>query len=115
MLARSRADRIIDWIITILLLMVGVSTLLPLLNTLAISLSDRAAVSGGMVGLWPVGFNLNAYKMKNSGGRLASRSGAWRWEARSISRWPCSRPFPFRARPAPFPGETFLCGFSSSA
>ncbi len=61
MLARSRADRILDWIITILLLMVGISTLLPLLNTLAISLSDRAAVSGGMVGLWPVGFNLNAY------------------------------------------------------
>ncbi len=61
MLARSRADRILDWIITILLLMVGVSTLLPLINTLAISLSDRAAVSGGMVGLWPVGFNLTAY------------------------------------------------------
>jgi ABC-type glycerol-3-phosphate transport system permease component len=40
---------------------IGVSTLLPLVNTLAISLSDKAAVSGGMVGLFPVGFNLNSY------------------------------------------------------
>jgi ABC-type glycerol-3-phosphate transport system permease component len=38
-----------------------VSTLFPLVNTLAISLSEKAAVSGGMVGFWPVGFNLNSY------------------------------------------------------
>jgi ABC-type glycerol-3-phosphate transport system permease component len=54
-------DRIVDWVITILLLVVGLSTLLPLVNTLAMSLSDKAAVSGGMVGLLPVGFNLDAY------------------------------------------------------
>jgi putative aldouronate transport system permease protein len=58
---RSTTDRIIDWLITALLLVAGVSTLLPLVNTLAISLSDKAAVSGGMVGLLPVGFNLNSY------------------------------------------------------
>jgi ABC-type glycerol-3-phosphate transport system permease component len=61
MTARSTTDRIVDWLITILLLLVGASTLLPLVNTLAISLSDKAAVSGGMVSLWPVGFNLDAY------------------------------------------------------
>jgi putative aldouronate transport system permease protein len=44
-----------------LLILVGVTALLPLVNTLAISLSDKAAVSGGMVGLLPVGFNLDAY------------------------------------------------------
>ena len=59
--SRSTSDRIIDWLITGFLLLAGVSTLLPLVNTLAISLSDKAAVSGGMVGLWPVGFNLNSY------------------------------------------------------
>lgn len=60
--ARTTSDRIIDWLIAGFLLGVGVTTLLPLVNTLAISLSDKAAVSGGMVGLIPVGFNLNSYE-----------------------------------------------------
>lgn len=59
--ARSKSDRIVDWIITILLVGLGVTTLLPLVNTLAISLSEKSAVSGGMVGITPVGFNLDAY------------------------------------------------------
>lgn len=59
--SRSMTDRVVDWLITVFLLTVGISTLLPLVNTLAISLSDKAAVSGGMVGLWPVGLNLNSY------------------------------------------------------
>lgn len=59
--SRSTADRVVDWLITVLLLAIGVSTLMPLVNTLAISLSDKAAVSGGMVGLIPVGFNLDSY------------------------------------------------------
>jgi putative aldouronate transport system permease protein len=61
MLHRSTTDRIVDYLITALLLLVGVTALLPLVNTLAISLSEKAAVSGGMVGLIPVGFNLDAY------------------------------------------------------
>lgn len=61
MVHRSATDRIVDYLITALLILVGVTALLPLVNTLAISLSDKAAVSGGMVGLWPVGFNLDAY------------------------------------------------------
>ena len=60
-MSRSRTDRIVDYLITGLLVVVGVSALLPLVNTLAISLSEKAAVSGGMVGLIPVGFNLDAY------------------------------------------------------
>lgn len=60
--ARTTSDRIIDWLIAAFLLVVGITTLLPLVNTLAISLSDKAAVSGGMVGLMPVGFNLNSYE-----------------------------------------------------
>ena len=48
--SRSFTDRMVDWLIAVLLLAVGVTTLLPLFNTLAISLSDKAAVSGGQVG-----------------------------------------------------------------
>ena len=59
--SRSKTDRIVDYMITGFLVLVGISALLPLVNTLAISLSEKAAVSGGMVGLIPVGFNLEAY------------------------------------------------------
>ena len=59
--SKSLSDKIIDWIIIIILLVLGFSTLLPLINTLAISFSNKAAVSGGRVNLLPVGFNLNAY------------------------------------------------------
>lgn len=59
--SRSRTDRVVDTLITGFLVLVGITALLPLVNTLAISLSERAAVSGGMVGLIPVGFNLEAY------------------------------------------------------
>jgi putative aldouronate transport system permease protein len=60
--SRRIQDRIIDWWIIVLLMALGISTLLPLVNTLAISLSDKAAVSGGMVNLLPVGFNLISYE-----------------------------------------------------
>ena len=59
--SKSLSDKIIDWIIIIILLVLGFSTLLPLINTLAISFSNKAAVSGWQVNLLPVGFNLNAY------------------------------------------------------
>ena len=59
--SKSLPDKIIDWLIVAALLLLGLSTLLPLINTLAVSLSNKAAVSGGMVSLLPVGFNLNAY------------------------------------------------------
>ncbi len=59
--SKSLPDKIFDWVISIVLLLLGLSTLLPLINTLAVSLSSKAAVSGGMVTLLPVGFNLSAY------------------------------------------------------
>jgi putative aldouronate transport system permease protein len=78
--ARSRTDRIVDWVITIVLVVIGVTTLLPLVNTLAISLSDKSAVSGGMVGLTPVGFNLDAY------GYIISDGSFWRAFGISVLR-----------------------------
>jgi ABC-type glycerol-3-phosphate transport system permease component len=59
--SKSLPDKIIDWLIVVILLLLGFSTLLPLIHTLAVSLSNKAAVSGGMVNLWPVGLNLDAY------------------------------------------------------
>lgn len=59
--SKSLSDKIIDGVIMIILLLLGLSTMLPLINTLAVSLSNKAAVSAGLVSLWPVGFSLNAY------------------------------------------------------
>ena len=59
--SKSLPDKIFDWILVVLLLVIGFTTLLPLVHTLAVSLSNKAAVSGGLVNLTPVGFNLNSY------------------------------------------------------
>jgi putative aldouronate transport system permease protein len=45
-----------------LLLLAGLSCLIPLLNIISISFSDYAAIASGFVGIWPVGFNLDSYK-----------------------------------------------------
>lgn len=55
-------DRLFEWIIVALLMALAITTLLPIVNTLAISLSAKSAVSGGMVKLWPIGFNLYSYE-----------------------------------------------------
>lgn len=60
--SRRIQDRMVDWLIAAFLLALASTTLLPLINTLAISLSSKAAVSGGLVNLWPVGFNLYSYE-----------------------------------------------------
>lgn len=39
-----------------------ISVLVPFINALAISFSSYDATLGGTVGLWPKGFNVNAYK-----------------------------------------------------
>lgn len=59
---RSLPDRIFDGFNALLLLALGISTVLPLINTLAISVSEKAAVSAGLVDLLPVGFNLRSYE-----------------------------------------------------
>ncbi|MGG1554634.1 carbohydrate ABC transporter permease [Paenibacillus ferrarius] len=46
----------------LLLLLAGMSCLVPLLNIVSVSFSDYAAIASGFVGIWPVGFNLDAYR-----------------------------------------------------
>lgn len=48
-------------LVAIILLLVSVCVL-PMLNVLAISLSEKSAILRGDVGFWPVGFNLDAYR-----------------------------------------------------
>ena len=62
-MVRSRSTRIGDGVIIFICILVILVCLLPLLNILARSLSEPAAVMRSQVGLWPKGFNLQAYKL----------------------------------------------------
>lgn len=59
---KSKADRAWDAVFIIIGVFVGVICLVPMIHLLAKSLSDSSAVIHGDVGLWPVGFNIDAYK-----------------------------------------------------
>ena len=51
-----------DIFIYIALLFCGLICLIPILNTIAISFSDRTSAALGIVKLWPVNFTLASYK-----------------------------------------------------
>ena len=53
---------LIDIVAIVVLVILAVSTILPLWYTLCVSVSDKSAAAAGMVGLWPVGFNLTSYQ-----------------------------------------------------
>jgi multiple sugar transport system permease protein/putative aldouronate transport system permease protein len=58
----SFSSRVIDVVVIVILVILALSTILPLWYTLCLSLSDKSAAAAGLVGLWPVGFNLTSYK-----------------------------------------------------
>jgi ABC-type glycerol-3-phosphate transport system permease component len=58
----KRKRTISDFIIMFILLLSMVMCLVPLLNTVAISFSDRVSAQGGKVFIWPVNFNLAPYR-----------------------------------------------------
>lgn len=55
------ADKLWKVIITLVLGLSGILCIAPIINTLAISLSDSAQAVAGRVTFWPVGFSLNSY------------------------------------------------------
>lgn len=59
---RSKEETVFYIVNYALLFIAGMSCLMPLLNLLALSVSDYDAVASGFVGLWPVGFTLESYK-----------------------------------------------------
>ncbi len=59
---RSWDDRLFYILDTILLLFMILIVILPLMHVISVSLSNSGAVSAGKVLIFPVGFNLNAYK-----------------------------------------------------
>jgi len=58
----SFSSLVIDIISITVLVILALMCILPLWYTLCVSLSDKSAAAAGMVGLWPVGFNLTSYK-----------------------------------------------------
>ena len=52
---------VIDIIAIVVLVLLALSTLLPLWYTLCVSLSDKSAAAAGLVGLWSIGINLTSY------------------------------------------------------
>ncbi|TXK77655.1 carbohydrate ABC transporter permease [Paenibacillus sp. N3.4] len=53
-----------------ILLLAAISCLIPLINIIAVSFSDSAAIDSGYVWLWPIHFNLEAYKKLFIGTRV---------------------------------------------
>lgn len=59
---KKKKIRISDILIYAFLLFCGLICLIPILNTVAISFSDRTSAAMGIVKLWPVNFTLTSYK-----------------------------------------------------
>ncbi|MDF2986252.1 MAG: carbohydrate transporter permease [Eubacterium sp.] len=59
---RNLGSTAADTIIWTIVIMMTLSCLLPLLNTVALSFSSQSAATGNLVWLVPVGFNLSSYQ-----------------------------------------------------
>lgn len=60
--SKSFSDKVIVSISYLFVIIMALLCLIPIVNTVAVSLSDTAAVSAGKVAFWPVGFTVDAYK-----------------------------------------------------
>lgn len=59
---RKQKTTATDVAILVLLLILAFLCLVPMLNTIAISFSDKVSAQGGKVFIWPVNFNLAPYR-----------------------------------------------------
>ncbi len=58
---RSRGDKIGDWVINIVMIILMCFFLYPIFNMISISVSNDAAVLGARVTFYPIGFQTSAY------------------------------------------------------
>jgi putative aldouronate transport system permease protein len=63
MVGSSVKDRVVDILIYLIIALAVLTCILPFLHVVSLSLSDNGAAISRKVTLWPVGFNLQAYKM----------------------------------------------------
>ena len=59
---KSKGDRALVLACYLILILVAVVIILPILNLIAVSVSDEAPVISGKVKFWPIGFQLEAYR-----------------------------------------------------
>ena len=59
---KTMENRIFDFVVTVLLVLLGLFCLLPLLHVLALSLSSKNAAVSGQVSFWPMQFTLASYE-----------------------------------------------------
>ncbi|NNC12382.1 carbohydrate ABC transporter permease [Planctomonas sp. JC2975] len=62
-LARSRGEKVFGWFNVVILLLAVAVTLYPFLNVVAQSLSSEKYIDFGQVTVWPLGFNVDTYKL----------------------------------------------------
>ena len=60
---KTWSNLIFDGVVVLLLLIFGLSCLIPILHVVALSLSSKTAALAGKVYLWPVEFTITPYKV----------------------------------------------------
>lgn len=68
----SRGDRLFQWTINILTLLIGIVTLYPLIYVLSASISAPKHILSGKVWLWPVDITFSAYERVFSSGNIVT-------------------------------------------
>lgn len=66
----SKGEHVFFAVNYVFLALFGISALVPLINILAVSLSDSSAIISGKVSIWPIGWNIEAYRQLIEGTRI---------------------------------------------
>lgn len=61
MIKNSKGEKVFQYVDIFIMLLIVASIILPLMNIFSLSVSDRIAVAQGKVGVFPIGFNFDAY------------------------------------------------------